>query len=324
MITYEQAKDIFKKVAFKESNYNEIANKLNIDKSTLCKQMKKYKRQFDIQENETYSAYTYLRFFFKDEIIKAYIEDLRATEDIIKDYNLSDGHIISKILKYYNIPVRSVGYISRTNQKLFYEITNEIEAYTLGLITSDGSISKKYTISITLKNSDRNVLEQINSKLYNNTGYWTYGHTESPETMTTNLVICGKQICENLAKYDIINNKTYLLKHICYFEEPLMQHYLRGLYDGDGVCAKSRNYLRVGYCSYSKEIVKQYQLYFVKNLKMKENKLFNTGGCWHCSWSSRKDLENFYNYIYKDCNIFLARKKDKLYNYLYGNTEVTN
>ena len=60
----------------------------------------------------------------------------------------------------------------------------------------------------------------------------------------------------------------------------------------------------------------------VNKLGVKENKLFNTGGCWDCSWGAKKDLIKIYHYLYSDATIFLSRKKDKLYNYLYGNTEV--
>ena len=103
-----------------------------------------------------------------------------------------------------------------------------------------------------------------------------------------------------------------------------MPHYIRGLYDGDGVCAKTNEYLRVGYCAYHKSFTKSYQEFLINTLGLKENKLFNTGNCWDCSWSKREDLEKFYNYIYKDATIFLQRKYDKLKNYLYGNTEVTS
>ena len=49
---------------------------------------------------------------------------------------------------------------------------------------------------------------------------------------------------------------------------------------------------------------------------MRRNKIFNTGGCFQCSWGAKTDIEKFYNYIYKDATIFLGRKRNKIYTYL--------
>ena len=240
---------------------------------------------------------------------------------IIQDYNLKDGHIISKILQYYNIPVRSTGYISKTDQTLFKKISNEILAYTLGLITADGSIGKNYEITITLKQSDEILLKQINQQLLHGTGTIAYDNRENKKTYK--LRFFGKQICENLKQYDVIPNKTYSLEKIQVFSEPIMKHYIRGLYDGDGICTKNKEYLRIGFCGYSKSFVESFQHYLVDTLQIKANKIFKTS-CWNCLWGAKKDLEILYNYLYEDSTIFLSRKKDKLQKYLYDNTEVTS
>lgn len=322
MITKKDAEYIFKHLAYNTKNYDTLGKEFGVHKTTLCKQMKEFKKDFHIEEKEKYCAYTYLRYFYGTEIINKYVKELRGTEDIIKDYNLSDGYIISKILKYYNVDIRSRGYISKTDQKLFNKIEDEITAYVLGLITADGNVGKDYSINIHLTENDKYLLEQINKRLLNNTGHILISPKKDGKPVAR-LSFNGKEICKNLEKFNIIPNKSKFLKEIQYFDEPFMQHYLRGLYDGDGVCSKNRNYLRIGYCAYNKEFTESYQNFFVNKLGMKKNKLFNTGSCWDCSWGSKEDLIKFYNYIYKDSTIFLIRKKDKLFNYLYGNTEVT-
>lgn len=75
MITEEKAKDIFYNVAFKEKTYKEISEELGVHISTLCHHMKKFKPIFGINEKEHYNAYTYLRFFYKEEIINKYVRD---------------------------------------------------------------------------------------------------------------------------------------------------------------------------------------------------------------------------------------------------------
>lgn len=274
MINDENAKYIFKCLAFKIKTYEELGKEFNMHKTTLCKQMKIFKPKFNLKDKEKFNAYTYLRFFHKDEIIYKYVQELQGTEKIIQTYGLKDGHIISKILQYYNIPIRSTGYISKTNQSLFKEIKDEITAYTLGLITADGNVNDSYEISICLKADDKYLLEEINQKLLNNTGSFSYDNRLNKETYK--LRFFGKQICQNLQQYNVIPKKTYSLQQICNFDEPFMKHYIRGLYDGDGICTKNGKYLRIGFCGYNKEFVQSFQQYLVNFLAINNNQLFNT------------------------------------------------
>ena len=283
-------------------------------------EMKNFKKDFGIAPSEKYCASTYLRYKYKQEIIDAYLAG-NSTKKIANFYGLSDDHLIAELLRSFGVEIRSTGYQSKTDQTLFKNITNEVEAYTLGLITADGNISVNYVISVTLTNSDLYLLEEINTKLLNETGHIL--HIPKKEANPVNkLSFCGKQICNNLTSYGVIPNKSDSLIELAVLPEPLMQHYIRGLYDGDGVCSSSAPYFRVGYCGKRQEFVKDFQMTLVNKLGVKENKLFNTGGCWDCSWGAKKDLIKIYHYLYNDATIFLSRKKDKLYNYLYGNTEV--
>ena len=95
-----------------------------------------------------------------------------------------------------------------------------------------------------------------------------------------------------------------------------MNHYIRGLFDGDGVASKNGQYIKIGFCAKRKEFVESYQSFLCKTLFMRKNKIFNTGGCFQCSCGTRTDIEKFYNYIYRDATIFLGRKKNKIYTYL--------
>lgn len=317
MISKEDAEYIFDCLAHKTKTYDDLSLEFNVHKTTLCKQMSTFKEGFGLKSGEKYCAKTFLRYKYGKEIIQAY-EEGESTKAIAQKYGFSDDHMIASLLRELNAEVRGVGYTSRTDQSLFQTIDSEISAYTLGLITADGSVNNQYMVSIELQASDKELLDQINNRMFKHTG------TIIPARNQFRLSVCGKQICENLRQYDVIPNKTYSLLHLQRFEEPMMQHYLRGLFDGDGVCAKNESYLRVGYCGYNREFVEDFQDYFVNNLGLKKNQLFNTGNSWNCSWGSREDLTKFYNYLYQDATIFLSRKKEKLNAYLYGNTEVND
>lgn len=198
--------------------------------------------------------------------------------------------MIAKILRDLNVEIRKSGYQSRTNQNLFKNITTEIEAYTLGLITADGNVNKDGTIRIYLTESDKYILEEINSRLLNGTGHLSIDNKKNANPVAR-LSFCGKEICKTLSQYGIIPNKSDFLTQI-YNNLPteLYPHYIRGLYDGDGVCSKSNQYLRIGYCAKKQEFVKSYQDFLCANLHMRKNKIFNTGGCFQCSWSAKTDL----------------------------------
>ena len=321
MIDKKDAEYIFYNLAYRLKTYDDLAKEYLVNKATLCKWMRNFKSEFGLSDTEKYCAYTYLRYKYKDDIINQY-HDGKSTTAIANFYGFSYDHMIAELLKECNVEIRPVGYSSRTNQSLFQDINSELSAYVLGLITSDGSIGTNYSINIHLTESDRYLLEEINSRLYNNSGHIL---TEKKDTgkNVCRLSINGKQICENLKKYNVIPNKSYLLTNMASLPEELMPHYIRGLFDGDGVCAYNNPYLRIGYCAYRIEFVQSYQNFLVEHLNLNKNQLFNTGSCWQCSWGSRKDIEAFYHYIYDNATIFLSRKKDKIYSYLYGNTEVT-
>lgn len=136
----------------------------------------------------------------------------------------------------------------------------------------------------------------------------------------------GKHLKDKLAEYNIVPRKSYIIKELSTkIPEELYHHYIRGLFDGDGVCSYETSHkkkkVRIGFCGHNRDFVENYRNFLINKLDMNQTKLFNTGGCWQCSWSSKKDLINFYNYVYKDATIFLGRKKKKISDYV--NTEVT-
>lgn len=321
MINKQDAEYIFESLVHGKT-YDNLAQEFLVHKTTLCKWMKKYKEEFGMSSEEKYTAYTYLRYKHKQDIIDQYEQGM-STEAIAKYYGFSDDHMIAKLLTSFGVQVRPQGYSSKTNQGLFSNISNELQAYVLGLITADGSIDKHYSIHIHLTESDRALLDEINSRLYNNTGHILIEKKDNGKNVCR-LTINGKKICDNLAQYGIIQNKSHTLTSLANLSSELLPHYIRGLYDGDGVCSKNGQYLRVGYCAYRKEFVEGFQNYLSLQLGVPKNQLFNTGNCWQCSWGSRQDLEKVYHFLYDNATIFLSRKQQKLASYLYGNTEVTN
>lgn len=322
---FENAKMILEQI-FLGKSYNEISNAKGFSKDWAYKCLRRNKARLNIPEKDTVSPYHWLTFTGEiKNLVSTYVNEKQSMTEIGKKYNLSE-RTIANYLKREGIVIRSSGVISRTNQNIFLDIDSEIKAYSLGLITADGSVSKdQRSASITLTEKDGYILEQINEELLNNSGHILITHKEDVNPRKV-LQFHGKEICSSLERYNIIPNKTYLLQELSnLIPQEFYHHYIRGLYDGDGVCAKSTvrgiQKIRIGFCGHNKEFVESYRDFLNQELNLPLNKIFNTGGCWQVSWSAIKDLNNFYNYIYKDAHIFLGRKKNKLYNYI-ANTEV--
>ena len=93
MITKEEAEYIFENLAYRKKTYKEMSSEFNVHTSTLCKWMNSFKKEFGIENDEKYSANTFLRYKYKDEIIKKY-NNGESTSAIAK-YLLSDEISVS-------------------------------------------------------------------------------------------------------------------------------------------------------------------------------------------------------------------------------------
>lgn len=312
--------NVLKKHFEEKMTYEEIAKLYKKSKDYIYCLVKAYKTDFGIPVSGRISYYNYLTITDK---LKHIVEDYNnglSTATIGEKYGVTD-HVVASWLKNENVSLRNVGKVSKIDQDIFDNIDSEVKAYTLGLIMSDGNVSKEgNTISITLTQDDSYVLEDINERLLNNKGNICISHKRDKKPRKV-LQFNGKKIKERLADFYIIPDKSHnLIELPSNIPKEFYHHFIRGLYDGDGVCAYYTSHgqqkVRIGFCAANKNFVENYQKYFIENFDMKKTKIFNTGGCWQCSWGSVKDLQTFFDYIYKDATIFLGRKYKKLNDFL--------
>lgn len=316
MITVEQAEKFFYQNAMEGKTYKVLEKENNMGSGVLFKNMKRFRGHFDLRKGETYCKMTYLRYKYGEEIKKKYLKGT-STIALAKEYNYND-HGIANLLRSLEINVRPTGIQSKTNQTLFQKIDTPEKAYLVGLLSADGSINDRGSISLCLTESDRYLLDEINTKILNGSGKIFISHKEDKKPRAV-LSFNGVQLCKDLARFGIIPKKTYSLTSISSeIPNEFYSDYILGLYDGDGVCSKCNNSIRIGYCAYNKSFTESYRNHLCENLGMRKNKIFSTGNCWQCSWSAKSDLQKFYEYIYgKNPSLFLVRKKEKLSNYIF-------
>lgn len=321
-----EAKKILRMHFEERMSYGSIGQALyGLGKDRPYKIMKKYKQFCNLPEDARWSFYWYYKIEkpeVLDKIKLDYEENYKTTVEIGRSLGICE-HTVAEILKQLSVVIRPVGAVPRLEQSIFDEITSEIQAYTLGLITADGNVTKVGgCISITLTEEDGYILHHINRILLSNLGNICFSHHKDPRSRIV-LQFHGNKIKQRLKDFGIVPNKSQqLIKLSPLIPEYLYHHYIRGLYDGDGVCSISGDKVRVGFCAKQLEFVLNYRDFIANTVGMNPKvNPFDTGGCWQVSWGGLLDLHNFYDYIYKDATIFLVRKQEKLLNYL-ANTEV--
>ena len=253
---------------------------------------------------------------------KDYIDRLYNTncEYHFRKYNL-------KSKSRSEIALRRTGRVKIINY--IKNILTEQDAYILGLWLADGNVSKK-KFSISLIKSDIDILIKIKNYI---------GPDFKIKIVKNNAVleIVSKEIVNNFISNGIIPNKTNTSHPVPIIPEPLMRHFLRGYFDGDGTIYYDRKFLRISICSINPEILYWFQSYLLSidinssiNKEIRQGKTLSVPGgtcsnlkdMYRIFIRRKEDIHKLYNLFYKDSTIYLDRKYTKFHNHV--NTEVNN
>jgi hypothetical protein len=261
----------------------------------------------------------------KQEIINYYLSQPMALKQVEDKYELSHptiSNILKDVPKYTKVKLNN----PNMDEHFFKNINNEANAYFLGLLISDGNVFKDNTgrqasISITLNLNDEYMLNKFKETVKANT---SVGHDGRG---CGQIVIRSNIMASELANYGVVPKKsyiTYLPKNI---PDNVMNHLIRGIFDGDGnILAKpspnndghNRFLHSISFCgahqlmedisSYSFEKLSLKQkpnVYDYKDRKLSELKIQNID-----------DIKLFGDWMYFNSTFYLARKKDIYNNFL--------
>lgn len=241
----------------------------------------------------------------KDEVVDKYINQGRSTNSIAEDYGCY-GTTVGMHLKRWRIPIRTQRYNNTysVNTHFFDTIDSEEKAYIVGLLLSDGHISKNNKIMLTLKDLD--LIEKYRAAMGSNhrvskDRYGNYAMTFTSIEISNKLREMG---FHNRKSYHIDINR--ILEHI---PPELEHHFVRGLFDGDGSIRIYRyDYLNKPQLHFGftgLDSVVQYVKDFlgIKTKTVVESELTRT-----CVSSCRKTICSIFNILYKDATIYMDRK----------------
>lgn len=243
------------------------------------------------------------------EIINLY-QSGKSAKEISELYDLHPTWIC-RILKKNGIIVEKGGakrrrkhINSEINHDFFKEIT-ERSAYYLGFIYADGNIYKKsdkhsWRVTLEIKDSDIEILE--NFSIGNKINY-------NPKKNSVYMSITSNEIAEDLMKYGITSKKTKSCVFPTNIPDEFIHHFIRGYFDGDGGFGIYTKYNRlVAYICGTKPFLEKLGSYLPCKYTIRDTK----NGIYEIRISTTSlEMGKFVSFLYRDCNIFLTRKRQK-------------
>lgn len=204
--------------------------------------------------------------------------------------------------------------------KEYFSVQSPNMAWVLGFLAADGNVSKKgNNINIGLSSVDREILErikediEIENPIHDFTSRQGFDYSELSWTC--------KEHREELKKYHIIPQKTFILEPPFELDKKYWIDYIRGYFDGDGSVnfievngKKHYTALRWQVCSatpcileFILDVLESYGIPKVKIQKQKRGTC-----CLYCIQYSTNSTKEIYKILYSTpSTLFLARKKSR-------------
>lgn len=251
----------------------------------------------------------------QQEIIRLYTKEGLTMAEIAKRYATKHTQI-SSILHAHKIPIKKVRHKNRLlKEDYFSEIDTEQKAYFLGLMLTDGAVVKdnkgerQDTISLELVETDVEIINKFKEEINSNSSLY-FNKRKNREKGTYTLSFRSNQMSNDLSKYGIVQNKTYITEHLPQIPEEFMVPFIRGIIDGDGSLYFSGNCWHCSITSYSENILNELQSEISQRIgKTNTLKIYNAGKVGtHRLTYNHYDTLKIVEVFYRNNNISIARK----------------
>lgn len=206
------------------------------------------------------------------------------------------------------------------NESAFSELTEE-SCYWGGFLAADGNVDAKQRVRIMLNYDDIGHLEKFKDFMQS---------THAISSNTNEYYRCSFEftsavVCKDLeSQFNIVPNKTKILKFPHHLSDANMRHYLRGYFDGDGsVCESFSNKnsttatLYATFCSGCPEYSEDLFEYLSQHLDLGGNLQYY--GTKHQLKYCTNDAKILLSWMYKDSKVHLSRKYVKYLDIVQNN-----
>lgn len=261
----------------------------------------------------------------KIDIINLFNKGLQF-KDIIQTLQVSERSV-ARVLKENNINTKRRNRYS-LNESYFEQIDTQEKAYILGLLYADGYVGdeRHNNIVISLTQKDKSLLSTI-SEYLEYTGELRYeekgGNYENSRPKIV-LNFSSKKMATDLRNIGLYPGKSSKLTKLPKLDQDLIRHFIRGYFDDDGTISMGKS---TSYHKLNNGLIKKYEynsprfliigtMEFLKDLEIYIPGKFSyrdskTEYMKYLENSSRREIINIFQYLYKDSNIYLERKFNK-------------
>lgn len=143
----------------------------------------------------------------------------------------------------------------------------------------------------------------------------TYGNCKE-------MVLTSKHLCDRLTELGAPDNKSTILQFPGFVPDDMMNHFIRGYFDGDGsitLFAKTKNgevRANVTFVS-SHDFIKGLNQYLEDHLSIRPN-VYHRENFSLLKIEKAQELKKFLDWLYQNANCFMARKHDRAVEFLNG------
>lgn len=261
----------------------------------------------------------------KEELILSY-NNLQSLNKVAKLYGVHSA-TISGLMKKFNIPY--LPKLTRTKKEDIFSEENETSFYLAGFIAADGTIlhrQRNYHLAIYLGNKDIDHLKKIQNLLQSDSKIIkrinkSVINGKEVNSIINGFTVCSKQIYNDLTNnFCISENKSLSLnfpEHL--INNPLINHFIRGYFDGDGsfsirnpnIKNKQKNINMCFELLGTKQFLSKVQEVLVQNISLKENEIEIKDNIFRLRYSGNNNSKLIGDWLYKDASIFLDRKYNR-------------
>lgn len=247
----------------------------------------------------------------KDIIVDLYVNKKMSCKDISKIYSV-DQSVISNRLHEWGIRVRTssdrCNAIHSVDVHYFDSIDTESKAYFLGLIASDGHVSKN-GIHIGFCNQDAAILNALVQDMKS-----THPISNKSNGLSKVVVVASKMLADRLFEIGLNSHKSYgydFYKVLSHVPHNLKRHFVRGLFDGDG-CFGVYSYPYLKKPSFYMGFTHSFEgCSFVKAyLGFKPKEKEDGNGIYTCYSRNHSTIVYAGHMMYDEASVFIQRKRE--------------
>lgn len=198
----------------------------------------------------------------------------------------------------------------------YFKTQSHNMAYILGILASDGTVRKNINeIKLTLNENDTELLEKIKNELQFEGNIRHYEDSKGFKNAT--IAFTSQTIKQDLAKYNIVPQKTFTFSFPTRLEQKYWIDFIRGYFDGDGSVSTAGKSLRWQICSATTDVLEHIVIFFELVYKIPPVKIQKQDRKKHPLYSiqySTNATKKIFQILYTPNSLFLRRKYTKFIN----------